>query len=158
MKIVTKNYSLQNGKRSYLVYLVDHNNKSLECIDVLGEDKRVKEENKLSKKYKISTEDIEYVSLSEFKSQELPYEEPLFLVFYLDAETFSSQGLVATYGENVKKYLDEKGDNVRLFFMPTIDKERIECINPKYIEDKNEIDKLNNLIKELEGKFQLDSE
>ena len=48
-----------------------------------------------------------------------PLEEPLFLVFYLDAETFTSQGLVATYGENVKKYLDEKGDNVRLFFMPT---------------------------------------
>ena len=52
MKIVTKNYSLQNGKRSYLVYLVDHNKKSLECVDVTGEEKRTEEENKLSKKDK----------------------------------------------------------------------------------------------------------
>jgi len=158
MKIVTKNYSLQSGKRSYLVYLVDHNDKSLECFDVTGEDKRIEEENKLSKKYEISTKDIEYISLSEFKSQELPSEEPLFLVFYLDAETFASKGLVAAYGENVKKYLDEKGDNVRLFFMPTTQNERIECINPKYIEDENEIEKLDNLVKELEEKFQVKSE
>jgi len=155
MKIVTKNYSLYNGKRSYLIYLMDPNNNSLECVDVTGEDKRTEEENKLSKKYEISTKNIEYVSLGEFKSQELPSDDPLFLVFYLDATNFSSEGLVATYGENVKKYLDEKGDNVRLFFMPTTDKERIECINPKFIKDENEIEKLNNLIKELESNFQL---
>ena len=158
MKIVTKNYSLQSGKRSYLVYLVDHNDKSLECFDVTGEENRIEEENKLSKKYEISTKDIEYISLAEFKSQELPTEEPLFLVFYLDAETFASKGLVATYGENVKKYLDEKGDNVRLFFMPTTQNERIECINPKYIKDENEIEKLDNLVQELEEKFQVKSE
>ena len=35
---------------------------------------------------------IEYVSLEEFKSQELPNEDPLFLVFYLDAATFTSEG------------------------------------------------------------------
>jgi len=29
MKIVTKNYSLKNGKRSYLVYLKDENDNSL---------------------------------------------------------------------------------------------------------------------------------
>ena len=109
MKIVTKNYSLCNGERSYLIYLMDHNGKSLECNDVTGEDKRIEEENKLSEKYNIITKDIEYVSLSEFKSQELPNEYPLFLVFYLDATTFTSEGLVTTYGENVKKYLkDEK--------------------------------------------------
>ena len=66
--------------------------------------------------------------------------------------------MVATYGENVKKYLDEKGDNVRLFFMPTTQNERIECINPKYIKDENEIEKLDNLVKELEEKFQVKSE
>ena len=155
MKIVTKNYSLCNGERSYLIYLMDHNGKSLECNDVTGEDKRIEEENKLSEKYNIITKDIEYVSLSEFKSQELPNEYPLFLVFYLDATTFTSEGLVTTYGENVKKYLDEKGDNVRLFFMPTKEKERIECINPKYIGAGDELEKLNNLVSELEEKFQV---
>ena len=27
MKIITKNYSLENGNRSYLIYLTDENNK-----------------------------------------------------------------------------------------------------------------------------------
>ena len=57
---------------------------------------------------------------------------PLFLIFYLDSTMFAqSEAVSQAYGENVKKYLDEKGDNVRLFFMPTKDTERIECINPK---------------------------
>ena len=155
MKIVTKNYSLQNGKRSYLVYLVDHNNKSLECSDVTGEDKRIEEENNLSKKYKISTENIEYVSLSEFKSQELPTEQPLFLVFYLDKDMFTTIEAVKAYGENVKHYLDEKGDNVRLFFMPTNENERIECINPVFINDEKEFEKLDHLVSELENKLQI---
>ena len=58
MKIVTKNYSLKNGERSYLVYLRDHNNKSLECYDVNGEE-RLTKENELSDKYEISDENIE---------------------------------------------------------------------------------------------------
>lgn len=49
MKIVTKNYSLKNGKRSYLVYLTDHNNNSLECYDVCGEVDRLKRKKKLVK-------------------------------------------------------------------------------------------------------------
>jgi len=155
MKIVTKNYGIQKGKRLYLVYLMDHNNKPLECIDISGEDKRIEEENKLSKKYDISTENIEYISFEEFKYQELPLDPPLFLVFYLDANTFTSKGLVEAYGENVKKYLDERGDNVRLFFMPTKEKERIECINPVFIENQKELEKLDNLIGELENQFQV---
>ena len=56
----------------------------------------------------------------------------------------------------VKKYLEERGDNVRLFFMPTdIEKERIECINPLYIEDKREFEKLDDLVKQLTFQFQV---
>jgi len=155
MKIVTKNYSLKNGERSYLVYLKDHNNKSLECYDVKGEERLIKE-NELSDKYEISDENIEYTSLEDFKSQEDPIDPPLFLIFYLDSTMFAQREAVQAYGENVKRYLDEKGDNVRLFFMPTKDTERIECINPIYIEDKNEVEKLNKLVENLEGQFQLD--
>ena len=155
MKIVTKNYSLKNGERSYLVYLKDHNNKSLECYDVKGEE-RLTKENELSDKYEISDENIEYTSLEDFKSQEDPIDPPLFLIFYLDSTMFAQREAVQAYGENVKRYLDEKGDNVRLFFMPTKDTERIECINPIYIEDKNEVEKLNKLVENLEGQFQLD--
>ena len=137
------------------MYLKDHNNKSLECYDVKGEERLIKE-NELSDKYEISDENIEYTSLEDFKSQEDPIDPPLFLIFYLDSTMFAQREAVQAYGENVKRYLDEKGDNVRLFFMPTKDTERIECINPIYIEDKNEVEKLNKLVENLEGQFQLD--
>jgi len=154
MKIVTKNYSLKNGERSYLVYLKDHNNQSLECYDVKGEE-RLTKENELSEKYEISDDNIEYTSLEEFKSQEDPTDSPLILVFYLDRPSFVEKELVKSYGENVKRYLEEQGDNVRLFFMPTDGEEKIVCINPLYIKDEDEFEKLNTLVHQLEEQFQV---
>ena len=153
MKIVTKNYSLKNGNRSYLVYLKDHNDNSLECYDVYGDEDRLRKEEELSEKYDIETINISYVSLEKFKEDEDPIEKPLFLVFYLSRDLFSNKELVAAYGENVKKYLDEKGDNVRLFFMPTDGEEKIECINPLYINSRKEYNKIDNLINELENQL-----
>ena len=111
-------------------------------------------ENNLSEKHGI--EDVEYVSLEEFREDEEEENKPLFLVFYLNKELFKQEELVSSYGANVKKYLDEKGDNVRLFFMPTEHNEKIVCINPLYIGDEKEYEKLNTLIGELEEKFQLE--
>jgi len=153
MKIETKNYSLKNGKRSYLVYLKDQNNNSLECYDIYGDEDRLRKEEELSEKYEIDSVDIIYVSLEKFKEDEDPVDKPLFLVFYLSRDLFSNAELVAAYGENVKKYLDVKGDNVRLFFMPTDTEEKIVCINPLYIETKDEYDKIDGLIKELESQL-----
>ena len=153
MKIVTKNYSLKNGKRSYLVYLKDQNDNSLECYDIYGDEERLRKEEELSEKYEIDTINISYVSLEKFKEDEDPIEKPLFLVFYLSRDLFTNKELVATYGENVKKYLDEKGDNVRLFFMPTDGEEKIECINPLYIDSRKEYNKIDNLINELESQL-----
>lgn len=153
MKIVTKNYSLKNGKRSYLVYLKDQNDNSLECYDIYGDEERLRKEEELSEKYNIETINITYVSLEKFKEDEDPIEKPLFLVFYLSRELFTDKKLVAAYGENVKKYLDEKGDNVRLFFMPTDNEEKIECINPKYINTRDEYSKIDSLIEELENQL-----
>ena len=157
MKIVTKNYSLKNGKRSYLVYLKDQNDNSLECYDIYGDEERLIKEEELSEKYNIETINITYVSLEKFKEDEDPIEKPLFLVFYLSRDLFSDKKLVATYGENVKKYLDEKGDNVRLFFMPTDNEEKIECINPYYITEEDEFSKVNKLVTQLEKQFQIES-
>lgn len=157
MNIVTKNHSLNNGVRSYLVYLMNEGN-ALECYDVVGEDERIKKENELSEKNSLSTDDITYMSLEEFKTQELPTENPLFLVFYLSRDTWQSPDVIRTYGESVRTYLEEKGDNVRLFFMPTDDSERIECINPLFIENKDDIEKLDTLIDELEEKFSVGDE
>tara|TARA_B100000575_G_C23041370_1_gene599386 strand:+ start:305 stop:769 length:465 start_codon:yes stop_codon:yes gene_type:complete len=153
MKIVTKNYSLKNGKRSYLVYLKDQNDNSLECYDIYGDEERLRKEEELSEKYEIDTINISYVSLEKFKEDEDPVEKPLFLVFYLSRDLFANSELVAAYGENVKKYLDEKGDNVRLFFMPTDTEEKIVCINPLYIKTKDEYNKIDSLIKELESQL-----
>ena len=63
--------------------------------------------------------------------------------------------MIQTYGDSVRKYLEDKGDDVRLFFLPTDDKEGIKCINPVYIDDNNELDKLNDLIEDLNTKFQV---
>tara|TARA_R110000824_G_scaffold28858_4_gene96529 strand:- start:273 stop:746 length:474 start_codon:yes stop_codon:yes gene_type:complete len=155
MKIVTKNYAISKGDRSYLIYLVDHKGNSLECFDIVGEKERLNKENELSEKYNINTDNISYVSLEDFKSQDSSGENPLFLIFYLNSEMFSSKGIVQAYGDNVKKYLDNKGDNIRLFFMPTKGEERIECINPVFIEDQTEFKKLEKLVEELEKQFQL---
>ena len=135
------------------MYLKDNNDNSLECYDIYGDEDRLRKEEELSEKYGIETINISYISLEKFKEDEDPVEKPLFLVFYLSRDLFSDKKLVAAYGENVKTYLHQRGDNVRLFFMPTDSEEKIECINPLYIKDKDEFSKIDNLIKELESQL-----
>ena len=65
------------------------------------------------------------------------------------------QDAIKAYGENVRQYLENKGDNVRLFFLPTKESEKITCINPVFIEDEVEFDKLNDLIEDITNKFQV---
>ena len=155
MKVLTKNYGLDNGERKYLTYLMDDNNNALECFDTKGEVERSNIEMDLLKNNKLSTDELDYMTLEEYYRQEIKTDEPLILVFYLDAGVFAEQEMVKAYSENVKEYFDENGDNVRLFFMPTTGEERIECINPVYITDKTEIDKLNELTEKLEEMFQV---
>ena len=154
MKIVTKNCSLTKGVRGYLIYLTDDNEKSLECYDVTGEEERLEKENELSEKYGITDKDIEFISLEKYKTQHSNY-TPLILVFYLNEELFQMQDAIKAYGENVRQYLESKGDDVRLFFLPTKESEKITCVNPVYIEDENEFDKLNDLIQDITNKFQV---
>ena len=154
MKLVTKNYKLSKGLRSYLIYLLDDNDNSLECYDVTGEEDRLNKENELSQKYEIEGENFSYLSLEKFKLQNVNY-SPLILVFYLNEELFTLQDTIRSYGENVRQYMENKGDDVRLFFLPTKEQEKIMCINPVYIEDETEFDKLNNLVTDLTEKFQV---
>ena len=155
MKVLTKNYGLDNGERKYLTYLMDDNNNALECFDTKGEVERSNIEMDLLKNNNLSTDELVYMTLEEYYRQEIKTDEPLILVFYLDAGVFAEQEMVKAYSENVKNYFDENGDNVRLFFMPTEGEERIECINPTYLTDKTEIDKLNELTEKLEEMFQV---
>jgi hypothetical protein len=154
MKIVTKNHSLEKGVRGYLVYLMDDNGNALECFEVFGEEERLNKENELSETHNINTDNINFVSLEKFRVQNRTY-SPLILVFYLQKDLFTNREMIATYGENVKQYLENRGDDVRLFFLPTEEQEKIVCVNPVYIEDQNEFDKLNDLIEDLTNKFQV---
>lgn len=154
MKIVTKNNKLEKGVRYYLVYLNDDNGNPIECFDVTGEEERINKENQLSEEYNLGSNDIEYVSLEKFRSQNRDY-TPLILVFYLERSLFTEREMIASYGDNVRQYLESRGDDVRLFFLPTDSEERIECINPLYIDDQNEFDKLTDLIEDLNNKFQV---
>lgn len=154
MKIVTKNHSLEKGVRGYLIYLMDENGNALECFEVFGEEERLNKENELSETHDINTDNINFVSLEKFRVQNRTY-SPLILVFYLQKDLFSNREMIATYGENVKQYLENRGDDVRLFFLPTEEQEKIVCVNPVYIEDQNEFNKLNDLIEDLTNKFQV---
>lgn len=154
MKIITKNIRLEKGVRHYLVYLVDDNNNPIECVDAIGEEERTTKENEFSQKYDITTDSVEYVSLEKFRSENRDY-TPLILVFYLEKSLFSNTDMIRSYGENVQNYLENRGDDVRLFFMPTEGKEEIKCINPVYIDESDDIQKLNDLISDIGNKFQV---
>ena len=155
MKVLTKNYGIESGERKYLTYLMDDNNNALECFDTKGEVERSNVEMELLKNNNLSMYDLEYMTLEEYYRQEIKTDEPLILVFYLHESNFVNQEAIKLYSENVKNYFDENGDNVRLFFMPTSGEERIECINPVYITEKAEIEKLNKLTEEVEKLFQV---
>lgn len=155
MKVLTKNYGIESGERKYLTYLMDENNKPLECFDTNGEGERTKIENELLNKYDLSTDNLEFVTLEEYYRQDVKKDEALILVFYLDQSNFVQQDLLKAYSENVKRYFDDNGDNVRLFFIPTKEQEKIECINPVYLTDRSDIDKLNDLTSKLEEMFQV---
>lgn len=154
MKIVTKNNRLEKGVRYYLVYLNDDNGTPIECFDANGDEERIKKENELSEKYDINTENIEYVSLEKFRTQNRDY-TPLILVFYLERSLFADREMIEAYGENVRQYLVNNGDDVRLFFLPTDNDEKIVCINPVYIDEQKDFDRLNDLIEDLTTKFQI---
>ena len=155
MKVLTKNYGIEDGERKYLTYLMDENNKPLECFDTNGEVERTKIENELLNKYDLNVDNLEFVTLEEYYRQDVKKDEALILVFYLDQSNFVQQDLLKAYSENVKRYFDDNGDNVRLFFIPTKEQEKIECINPVYLTDRSDIDKLNDLTSKLEEMFQV---
>jgi len=66
---------------------------------------------------------------------------------YVSLEKFRSQ-----------TYLENKGDDVRLFFLPTDGEEKITCVNPVYIDEQKDFDRLNDLIEDLTNKFQIGDE
>jgi hypothetical protein len=78
---------------------------------------------------------------------------PLILVFYIFRDVLSNPEIRNQYAKSVEEYFNKKGDDVRIFFIPTDTEERLECVNPKFIDDKNTYDKLVKDLEEVKIKF-----
>jgi hypothetical protein len=78
---------------------------------------------------------------------------PLILVFYIFRDVLSNPEIREQYSKSVEEYFNHKGDDVRIFFIPTDTEERLECVNPKFIEDKNTYEQLVKDLEEVKLKF-----
>lgn len=84
--------------------------------------------------------------------------EPIILVFYIYRDVLAQKTIREQYFESVKKYFDEMKMKTAIFFLPTDTEERIECINPRFIDDQNEISKLKKVLDSAERLFAIDTE
>ena len=81
--------------------------------------------------------------------------EILLLVFYIFRDTLQQDMVREQYMSSIKKHFDSLGLKTAIFFLPTDTEERIECLNPKYIEDQNEIAKLKEILSNAEKIFDI---
>lgn len=80
---------------------------------------------------------------------------PLILVFYIFRDVLSNEKIREQYSKSVEEYFNHKGDDVRIFFIPTDTEERLECVNPKFIDDKNTYEQLVKDLEEVKLKFDI---
>ena len=81
-------------------------------------------------------------------------EHPLILVFYLDRDMMNNPQIIQPFADSVNNILAQKDANAMAFFLPTDDKERIECINPKQVEPA-EMDRINTIVADLVENFDM---
>lgn len=84
-------------------------------------------------------------------------EYPLILVFYLDGEIMRQREIITPFVESVNQMISSKNSNVMAFFLPTNEKERIECINPTII-SKPDMEKINKMVKDIETQFSVNAD
>lgn len=63
-------------------------------------------------------------------------------------ETLTQQELMPIITKNVEKLLNKKGVNAAVFYVPTDEYERIECINP-VIATEEQMDRINKIIDDI---------
>lgn len=81
--------------------------------------------------------------------------EPLILVFYIYRDVLANKEIRESYFESVKKHFEDIKLKATFFFLPTDTEERIECINPRFIEDQDEISKLKNVLEDVQKRFDI---
>ena len=81
-------------------------------------------------------------------------EYPLILVFYLDRALMTEKKIIQGYVDSVNDAIADREANAMAFFIPTDDKERVECINP-IIATEEEKGKILKLIDDIEKSFDI---
>jgi len=79
----------------------------------------------------------------------------IILVFYIYRDVLKNESIRKEYMDSIKEHFETQGMAPTIFFVPTDTEERIDCINPKYIEDQNEILKLKETLSRVEDLFDI---
>lgn len=81
-------------------------------------------------------------------------EYPLILVFYLDRALMQESEIMEAFAASVNDAIALREANAMAFFLPTDDKERIECVNPLIATDE-EKNKIGDLIDKVSKQFDI---
>ena len=95
---------------------------------------------------------VEKATADEIKENE---KDTLLLVFYLHSSTFETPEIVEAYTDGVKAGMAKVGFKGMYFFLPTEGEDRIDCINPRLVTEKEFADtkeKLDRIQKLLDIK------
>jgi hypothetical protein len=86
----------------------------------------------------------------------LEKQQPLILVFYLNAEMMKNPDIIQPFADSVNTILEKKEANIIAFFLPAADgePEKLECINPIQME-KTEMVKINKLVEDISNNFDI---
>ena len=88
------------------------------------------------------------------KKENKKNEQPLIMVFYLNREMMANSEVMEIVIKQVEYAIESKNHNILAFFLPTDDKERIECINPIQVEE-TEMTRINKIIEDLTKNFDI---
>lgn len=133
------------GEQNLEAFQVDSDESKEKCLDTLID----KHFNTTSKEEMIETKKLTYQELT---LDSLQNEPPTVLVFYMDRETMAEVQIFNQIRLGVERYLESLDSEVVAFFLPTDDKEKIDCINPR-LTNQEDMGRIQKIIGDLETKF-----
>lgn len=136
---------LRTGEQNIEAFQVNSDESKDKCLDTLIK----KHFNTTSKEEMIETKKLTYQELT---LDSLKNDPPMVLVFNLDRETMGETLIFREIRLSVERYLDSLDSEVVAFFLPTDDKERIDCINPR-LTNQEDMGRIQKIIGDLETKF-----
>ena len=82
---------------------------------------------------------------------------PLILVFYLSKTHLNELPDINSFAEAVSQKIEEGGYNILVFFLPTENDTRLECINPIQVKE-TDMEEINKIVSEIRLSFDNDFE